>query len=269
MATPSVTVSRAEPTIGSPVDMTYRFAIPADAPPMTEDLWVFVHFLDSDDELMWTDDHAPPTPTRQWTRGSTVEYTRTMFIPKFPYVGDTRVRLGLFSPATGQRVVLNGQDEGQRSYEVARFNMRLESDNLFVIFKDGWHATEFAAEGAGREWQWSRKNAVLSFRNPKRDVRLYLQVDQPIPDAFPEPQHIELRIGDAVIDRFDMPGGAEDLRRIDIPAAQLGSGETVDVTVVADKTFVPALVPGLKSNDSRELGVRVFRAYVEPRGGAQ
>ena len=45
---------------------------------------MFVHFLDADRELMWTDDHEPPTPVRQWKPGATIEYTRTMFIPKFP-----------------------------------------------------------------------------------------------------------------------------------------------------------------------------------------
>jgi hypothetical protein len=32
-----------------------------------------------------------------------------------------------------------------------------------------------------------------------------------------------------------------------------------------DQTFVPADVPSLRSSDSRELGIRVFRAYVEPK----
>ena len=47
--------------------------------------------VDADDELMWTDDHRPPTPTRQWKPGETIDYSRTMFIPKFPYTGETRV----------------------------------------------------------------------------------------------------------------------------------------------------------------------------------
>src|SRR5687767_8225516 len=98
VAAPSVTLAAQTAAIGSPIDMRYRFAVAADAPPITGDYWVFVHFLDTDGELMWTDDHEPPTPVRQWKPGSTIEYTRTMFIPKFPYVGQTRVEVGLFSP---------------------------------------------------------------------------------------------------------------------------------------------------------------------------
>ena len=153
--------------------------------------------------------------------------------------------------------------DGQRSYRVAAFDMRLESDP-FVVFADGWHETEVAAEGAGREWQWSRKDATLSFRNPKRGIRLYLQTDQPISGLFSEPQQVEARIGQTVVDRFQLPPGGGELRRMDLSPEQLGSGDTVELTISVDKTFVPAAVPALKSTDSRELGIRVFRAFVEP-----
>jgi hypothetical protein len=243
--------------------MRYRFVVAPDAPPFTGDHWVFVHFLDTDGELMWTDDHEPPTPVRQWKAGSTIEYTRTMFIPKFPYVGQARVEVGLFSPSSGERLPLTGQTRGLRSYEVANFEMRLQSDNLFVIFRDGWHETEVGGEGSGLEWQWSRKDATLSFANPKRDVEVYLQLDQPVA-AFDMPQRVEIRTGSEVVDRFPLPPGTVELRRIKLSAAQLGTRDTVELTVSVDRTFVPATVPALKINDPRELGVRVFRAFVQP-----
>ena len=56
VATPSLALSDAA-AIGSPMEMTYRFAVADGAPAFTEDYWVFVHFLDADGELMWTDDH--------------------------------------------------------------------------------------------------------------------------------------------------------------------------------------------------------------------
>jgi hypothetical protein len=39
----------------------------------------------------------------------------------------------------------------------------------------------------------------------------------------------------------------------------------VEIRIGVDRTFVPALVPGSNSKDSRELGIRVFHAFVEPR----
>src|SRR5437667_574430 len=120
MATPSVTLARGDAAIGTPIDMTYRFVVSPNAPAFTEDDVVFVHFLDTDGELMWTDDHQPPVPTTQWAPGQTIEYTRTMFVPKFPYSGDTSVVVGIYSPKSGARVALDGQTRGQREYQVAR-----------------------------------------------------------------------------------------------------------------------------------------------------
>jgi hypothetical protein len=146
---------------------------------------------------------------------------------------------------------------------VANFEMKLQSDNLFVIFRDGWHETEVAGEGSGLEWQWSKKDATLSFANPRRDVEVLLRLDQPVA-TFPTPQRVEVRAGSDVVDAFTLPTGQIELRRIKLPAAQLGTANTVELTISVDKTFVPATVPALKSNDPRELGVRVFRAFVQP-----
>ena len=246
------------------MDMTYRFAVAPNAPPFAEDYWVFVHFLDADGELMWTDDHQPPTPTRQWKPGQTIEYTRTMFVPKFPYVGDTRVEIGIFSPKSNVRLPLAGQSRGQRAIMAANFNMKLQSDNLFVVFRDGWHETEVGDETSGVEWQWSKKEGTLSFRNPKRDIVFILQADNPV--ALPESQRVEVRLGNMVVDNFMVtPGAPRELRRINIAADQLGTGDTVEMTVAVDKTFVPASIPSLRSTDSRELGLRVFRAFVQPK----
>jgi hypothetical protein len=263
VATPSATLSRTDAAVGSPVDITYRFVVAPDAPQIAEDYLVFVHFLDADRERMWTDDHEPPTPTRQWKPGQTIEYTRTIFIPKFPYVGATTVELGLYSRQTGERLPLRGQDSGMRAYQVASFNMSLQADNLFVIFKDGWHETEVSEDG-GLEWQWSRKEGTLAFRNPKRDAQLFLQVDQAV-NGLTEPQQVEVRLGGSVVDTFTLPAGVRELRRISLPATLLGRGDTVEMTVAVDRTFVPADLPALRSSDARELGIRVFRAYVEPK----
>ena len=262
VATPTVTLSSHAPAIGSPIDITYRFAVAAGAPEFAEDSWVFAHFIDDDGELMWTDDHQPPAPVRQWKPGTTTEYTRTMFVPKFPYVGRTRMQVGLFSPSTGVRLPLSGETEGQRAYQVATFEMRLVTDSHLVIFRDGWHETEAPPDGGGREWQWSMGRATLSFRNPKRDARLYLQVDQPVQGV--DPARVEVRIGEAVVDTFTLQPGSGDLRRLNLDSTHLGGGETVDLVLSVDKTFVPALVPALKSGDPRELGIRVFRAFVAP-----
>ena len=61
-----------------------------------------------------------------------------------------------------------------------------------------------ADENGGIEWQWSKKNATLAFRNPMRDVIFYFQCDQPV-QGLGVQQRVELRIGPAVIDSFSLP----------------------------------------------------------------
>ena len=263
VATPSVTLSRADVGVGTPVEITYRFAVAPDAPALAQDYIVFVHFLDVDREQMWDDDHEPATPTTQWKPGATIEYTRTVFVPKFPYVGETAIELGLYSPESGERLPLAGDDSGMRAYRVATFTMSLKSDNLFVIFTDGWHETEVSDDGR-QQWQWSTKEGTLSFRNPKSDAIVLVELDQPV-RPFDTPQRVEVKVGGAVVDGFELPFGARTLRRLSLTAAQLGAGENVDMAISVDRTFIPSAIPALSSNDPRELGVRVFRAYVEAR----
>ena len=91
-----------------------------------------------------------------------------MFIPSYPYVGAAKIVAGVYSPGNNERLKLSNEDRGDRSYKVVDFELLPQTENIFVIFKDGWHPAEVVAEGAGRtEWQWTKKEATLAFRNPE------------------------------------------------------------------------------------------------------
>jgi hypothetical protein len=249
----AIQMSRSRVALGSPVDITYRFTLNADGAPVGARK-VFVHF----------DDHEPPTPTTGWKPGQTVEYSRTVFAPVYPYVGPARVLAGLYDSGSGDRVRLSGTDRGGRAYEVAQFELLPQTENVFLIFKDGWHAVESAADNSMVEWQWTRKEATLAFRNPRRDSILYFQADNPSTAASAARQ-VEVRLGDQVLQTVALgPDGP--VHKIALPAAAMGDGDMVEIRLVADRTFVPALEPGAQSKDPRELGARVFHAFVQPQG---
>src|SRR5881392_1205709 len=172
VATPSFSVSQSRVPLGSPVEVTYKFTVANDAPKIAENYRVFVHFLDSDKERMWTDDHDLPIPTTQWKPGQVIQYTKTMFVPIYPY-------MGLYSQASDSRLPLAGENNGQRAYTVGKLELLPQTENVFVMFKDGWHAAETPPDNAAVEWQWTKKEATLSVRNPKKDVIFYLHLDQP------------------------------------------------------------------------------------------
>ena len=262
VATPSFSVRQKRVPLGSPVEVTYKFVVAKDAPKISENFRVFVHFIDADKEQMWTDDHDPPVPTTQWSPGQVIEYNRTMFVPVYPYQGMTTVLMGLYSLASDSRLPLGGTNQGQRAYVVGQIELAPRTESIFVMFKDGWHAAETPPGNAAIEWQWTRKDATLSVRNPKKDVTLYLQLDQP--GLFPEPQQVTVTLADQTIDSFVIQPKQELIRKPTITAAQFGTADVVELKISVDKTYIPAVVTRGTNRDPRELGIRVFHAYVQP-----
>jgi hypothetical protein len=263
VATPGFTASRDRATLGSPLEVTYRF-VATSQPPAGQDYRVFVHFLDSNEELMWTDDHEPPVPTSSWTPGQTIEYSRTLFLPIYPYLGDATIRVGLYSPTDRRRLTLAGEDNGQRAYKVGTLHLLPQSENVFLIYKDGWHPAEISRENAAVEWQWTKGEATIAFRNPRRDATVYLHLDGR-PELFARPQRVTVSAADQPLDTFELETGHDVIRKIPVRAEQFGTGDLVDLRIAVDQTFVPDLLPGAQGHDPRVLGVRVLHAFVEPK----
>jgi len=257
VAAPVLTFSKERAPIGSAVTLTYRFVVAPDAK-IDKDYWVFVHVLDPDGEQMWTDDHLPPTPTSKWKGGETIEYKRTIFVPNYPYIGEANVRLGLYDQPTGKRLVLTAQEVSRREYLVTKFQILASSENIYLIYKDGWHPAEVDAKNPQNEWQWTKKTATISFKNPKKDSTLYVQYDARV-DLFTPAQQVVLKMGDQTIGQFPADSKAPTLLTFPITAAQLGTADLVDLVIDVDKTFRPG------GTDPRELGIRIFHTYVEPK----
>jgi hypothetical protein len=111
------------------------------------------------------------------------------------------------------------------------------------------------------EWRWTKKDSGIRFRNPKRNATFYLHCDGQ-PAMFDAPQTVSLYLRDAIVDTFQVTGTDEMIRRVALTAAQFGDDEMVTLRISLDKTFVPALA-NTGSKDVRELGIRVFHAFVE------
>jgi len=257
LATPSLSFSKDRVPIGSAVTLNYKFVVAPDAK-FDKDYYVFVHVLDPDGEAMWTDDHLPPTPTSKWQPGQTIEYKRTIFVPNYPYIGEANVRLGLYDQQTGNRVALNAPEVSRREYLVAKFQILASSENIYLITKDGWHPAEVDAKNPQSEWQWTKKTATIAFKNPKKDSTFYLQYDARA-DLFTQPQQVVLKIGDQAVGQFTADAKAPTLTTFPLTAAQLGTADLVELTIDVDNTFKPG------GGDPRELGIRVFHTYIEPK----
>ena len=262
--TASVDINKPRAPIGSPIEITYRFDVGADSTPIDKDYRVFVHFLDSHNALLFNDDHDPLEPTSSWDAGSTLEYQRTLFIPLYPYLGTVSINLGLYLPETGERLGLTGTDDGNLAFRVGQIELLDQKENIFLVYKEGWHQLESDPDNRSMEWQWTKREAVCSFRNPKKESILFLEADTNL-NAFEEPLEVTVMIGENEIGKFTVEARDPFLQKITIPADALGDEDWVDLRLVNSQSFVPA--EKNIGDDDRELGLRVHHLYVDTHTG--
>jgi hypothetical protein len=263
----AITTSKPRLPLGAPIDINYRFELLPGAS-INGDYRVFVQVKNTAGDILWQDDHDPSVPTSQWKAGQPVEYTRTRFVPIVPYLGDATIEVGLYRD--NERLALetpspaSEREVAEMSYRLASLHLLPTSESVFVIFKSGWHPDEHMAEDPSISWKWTQKAGVLSVRNPRRDVTLFLEYDAR-PDLFPDnPQQVTIAVADQPVTTFAATAKAPVLMRIPITAAQLGAADMVDIRLDVDRTFVPARLPG-GGRDARELGIRVYHAFLEER----
>ena len=137
VATVSLGLNRTAVPLGGPLDLAIRFDVSPTLEGLAEDARVFVHFLDANDELMWTDDHDPPIPTTDWQPGQTISYSHRSIVRMYPYIGEATIAVGLYSATTGERLALAGEDIGQRTYRVATLTLEPQPESSFLMYEDG------------------------------------------------------------------------------------------------------------------------------------
>ncbi len=258
---PAIKVNRERAPLGSAIEVTYSWNVEAAAKPIPAGYRAFVHFLDSRKVVLFTDDHVPTPAPESWEPGKTYSYTRTVFVPIYPYVGEAQVVIGLYAAqGRGERIVLKGEDYGLRAFKVAKIELLPQTENIFLVYKDGWHNPEPHPENPAIERTWTKKEALVSFKNPKKDVVVYLEADAS-PKFFPAPPVLTVKVGQAGL-QVPIEGSDVFLRRIRVSAADLGNEEWVDLRLSMNQSFVPKLMTPPLNTDDRELGLLVYHLHV-------
>ena len=188
-----------EVPLGSPVEVTYKFLV-AQGATFDDDYTVLVHFLDSDDELMWTDDHQPPVPTRTWKPGQTIEYKRTMFVPIYPlHRAGHRPRSACTrrrrrAPAAGGEIERPARIQGRHASAAAALRERLPPVQGRLAPGRGRRRTTPPSSGSGR-----RSRATITFRNPKKRRDVLPPCRRP-GDSYAEPQVMTVKVNGQQLD---------------------------------------------------------------------
>ena len=266
VANVTFTASRPRVAIGSPIDLTYKFDVLPNAS-ISGDYTVFVHVLDADGTMIWTDDHDPPVKTSQWKPGQTIgPYTRTRFVPQFPYTGQATIVVGLYKPGANERLGLSsavddGRAASRREYKAGTLEIIPAPANL--VFGRGWYDPDGDPQNPANRWRWTTKSAAMAMRNPKADTTLYLESDARA-DIFTPPQTVTIVVNGQAVSTFSATNTQAELRKIPIAASQLGTGDIVEIRIDVDRTFNPSQLP-VRALDTRDLGIRVYNVFLETR----
>ena len=81
--------------------------------------------------------------------------------------------------------------------------------------------------------------------------------------AFNQPQMVNVYLGSQSVASFAVDSVNPVLRRIPLRADQLGSVDMAELRIGVDRAFTPASMPG-GGKDTRELGIRIYRLFVDP-----
>ena len=160
-----------------------------------------------------------------------------------------------------ERVALKAEDAGMQEYKVGKIELLPQTENIFPVWKEGWHNPEALPENPSVERTWSKKEGIVSFKNPKRDVVVYLEADTCV-KCFPQPPVLTVAVGSKVGLVIPIEDAKVFLKKIKVKAEDLGADEWVDLRLAMNQSFVPKLLTPPLNNDDRELGLLVYHLWV-------
>lgn len=99
--------------------VSYRWAVEKSP---GNDWNAFVHFTDRSGAIKFQNDFLPVPPVSAWPTGQVSHGPFTVTVPA-ELSGTFNVRMGLFQPASGERALLQGRDNGEHSYLVGRLTV--------------------------------------------------------------------------------------------------------------------------------------------------
>ena len=140
-----------------------------------------LHVVDADDELMWTDDHNPPTPTTAVEAGADGRVHAHRVRSDLPVRRRSqRFNSGLYSPKTQDPADARGRGRGAaRLPGRAAAAPAAERERVHGLQGRLASGGSRRAQRVGRSGSGRRKQATLAFKNPKKDATFYLDVDNP------------------------------------------------------------------------------------------
>ncbi|MBN1356843.1 hypothetical protein JXA40_11325 [bacterium] len=206
-----------------------------------------VHFLNSDGEILWQDDHAPEPGTTEWKAGQIYRYERIVYVPLIPRISQITMVMGLYG-AGENRYSLNGTAYRKDKYPIGVFTVsppRKPEDlpEAKIEFLEGWYSAErnIATKDS---WRWMKNRGLCRLKNPHREATLYLQGWVPT-DIYTKPSALILNINGVEYKQYRNLNYKFEIMET-IPTDLFEESESLALELITDHSYVPA---------ERELGL--------------
>ena len=136
-----------------------------------------------------------------------------------------------------------------------------QTENIFLVYKEGWHNPESSPQNPSLERTWTKKDALVSFKNPKKDVLVYLEADTNA-KAFDQPPVLTVAVGGKTGLVVPIEDSEVFLKKIRVKAADLGD-RGVGGPAPLDEPVLRAQGSRASTHtDDRELGLLDVPPYV-------
>jgi hypothetical protein len=254
-ATPELNLPDSVP-LGEPLAMEWTWTPGAEFAAPVADYKVFVHLIGPQGNILVQDDHFPAEPTSQWQAGTAVQYSRWLYVPELE-VEYVDVVVGLYDRE--ERAEVQGENGWSGAVTVHRLAIRADDMTGIPVYMSGWHPLEEVSEPEPMKWRWTEDAAKAVFTNPMSDAVLHLSAHAPFDEIGA--QTVVVRVGETEMARIQVGDADRFTERIDIPAAVMGEGEWVELTLEVAPVLVPKELDA-NSTDDRKLGLQVFMLYL-------
>jgi hypothetical protein len=242
-------VGAAEATAGHAVTLRYTWTA---APELAADrpYRVFVHFLDADGAVAFTDDHTPPGGTREWRSGGSHTYERRVVLPDD--AGPLRVRVGLTTARFPYKTRVTDAATGAPAFPIVavidpRENVALAEEA--VAGEAGFDVWERDRHASQRWYRWTRRQSRFLFLQPAAGGRLLLQ-GYVRRSAMTRDPRVTIRAAGA---EASVSPSSDDRFVLELDVAGDGAARLVEGTLVSDEAV---------AESDREVAVCVERFRV-------
>ena len=177
----------------------------------------------------------------QWKPGQTVEYTRTIFVPVFPYVGDAAIQVGLHSTKDQRRVPLAGEDVGQQRLHASPGSSSCRRPRTCSPCSRTAGTRPNRGQRSRARMAVDQEGGDARVQEPEEGRRASISIwtarAANCTDAAGTGQ-----LGGQTVETFTLRPDERVLHKVKLPAALMGDGRLAELQIAVDKTFVPAVV---------------------------